>query len=592
MKLKFAFASLLVLSACGTSREAMEALDLMQFRENATVPGFSYSKLSGSGNDVRLEGVSFLSSPFMAMMMGMQTPEMADEDYQPSDGPIAVLKADTVVMNGLTMKDGKPLVRDIVVNGISPAGAIGGTSMTIGSVGVEGLDEVTGAFIAGAFTEGGPGAPPPFEQWAFSRAGINDIAVKGEFEGPDGLASFDVKVGELSVSDLKDTMMGLIRIAGIAGEVNVPTEMMPIAATFDFGKLDVSQFRTDIVVKPLMMGMEQAMNPDAAIDMAALYEDYTSPLEAGYDKIDWTGMSLDVSGLKLNTSAITNTLTRNAEGVVVASDTPRATVTLKADQSGGMVGAMGLMVLAMGGYPSDTIEIYTEGRSTFDPEKDITRISGFNFGVTDVADMKLDIGIVGLQQALPALMSAVSSASALVEDAVEPEVDEDGNPIEPELDEEGNPIEPDSDSDSDAMSDASAAMAMQMVFALMPLQLTDLDLSITDETLMDLILNQQAIGAGQSLEDFRGDLVAMVQAASGFMTEAGVDQAIADELTAATAGFLAGPGTLRLQLKPKQPFGMMSAMMSPITKESLGFSATFTPAAPEAAPAPAAPTVN
>ena len=78
MKLKFAFASLLVLSACGTSQEALQALDLMQFRENATVPGFSYSKLSGSGNDVKLEGVSFLSSPFMAAMMGMKKIDIAE----------------------------------------------------------------------------------------------------------------------------------------------------------------------------------------------------------------------------------------------------------------------------------------------------------------------------------------------------------------------------------------------------------------------------------------------------------------------------------------------------------------------------------
>jgi hypothetical protein len=580
MKLKFAFASLLVLSACGTSREALEALDLMQFRENATVPGFSYSKLSGSGNDVKLEGVSFLSSPFMATMMGMETPETAD-----ASAPTAVLTAESVVMNGLTMKDGKPLVRDIVLSGISPAGNLGGATITIGSVGMQGLDEATGAFIAGAFTEAGPGEPPPFEQWAFSRAGVDDIAVKGEFDGPEGLASFDVKVGELSVSNLKDSMMGLIRIAGIAGEVNVPTEMVPIAATFDLGKLDISQFRTDLIIKPLMAGMEQAMNPGAGLDMAAMYEGYTSPLEAGYDKLDWSGMSLDVSGLKLNTTAVTNTLTRNAEGVVVSSETPRATVTLKADQSGGMVGAMGLMVLAMGGYPSDTIEIYTEGKGTFDPEKDITRYSGFNVGVTDVADVKLDIGIVGLQQALPSLMAAISSAASMAGDITEPEFDEDGNPIEPDAD-------ADADAESDAMSDGSAAMAMQMLFALMPLQLSDLDLSITDETLMDLILSQQAIGAGQSLEEFRGDLVAMVQAASGFMTQAGVDQAIADELTAATAGFLAGPGTIRLQLKPQQPFGMMSAMMSPVTKESLGFSATFTPAAPDAAPEPAAPVTN
>ena len=574
MKLKFAFASLLVLSACGTSPEALQALDLMQFRENATAPGFSYAKLSGSGNDVKLENVSFLTSPFMATMMGMEAPGTEGEDLaEPSDKPTPLLTAQSVVMNGLTMKDGKPLVRDIVINGISPASPIGGMTLTIGSVGMTGLDPASGAFIAGAFTEAGPGEPPPFEQWSFSRAGIDGVALKGEFDGPDGLASFDVKVGELSVSNLKDSMMGLVRVAGIAGEVNVPTEMVPIAATFDLGRFDISQFNTDLFLKPLMMGMEQAMNPDAEIDIAALYEGYTSPLEAGYDKIDWSGMSLDVSGLKLNTSALKHTLTRNAEGVVVASEIPRGTITLKADQSGGMVGAMGLMVLAMGGYPSDTIEIYAEGRNTFDPEKDITRVSGYNFGVTDVADVKLDLGIVGLQQALPALMSAVSSAAELAGGS------------EVEFDEDGNEIEPDPEAEQDSMPD-SAAIGMQMLFALMPLQLTELDLSITDKTLMDLILNQQAVGAGQSLEEFRGDLVAMVQAASGFMTEAGVDAAIAEELTTATAGFLAGPGTIRLQLKPKQPFGMMSAMMQPITKESLGFSATFVPAAPAAAPEP------
>jgi hypothetical protein len=41
---------------------------------------------------------------------------------------------------------------------------------------------------------------------------------------------------------------------------------------------------------------------------------------------------------------------------------------------------------------------------------------------------------------------------------------------------------------------------------------------------------------------------------------------------------MSGPGTLHIQLKPKNPIGAMTFMMSP-TKESLGFSATFTPLA-------------
>jgi hypothetical protein len=43
---------------------------------------------------------------------------------------------------------------------------------------------------------------------------------------------------------------------------------------------------------------------------------------------------------------------------------------------------------------------------------------------------------------------------------------------------------------------------------------------------------------------------------------------------------MAGPGTLRIQLKPKTPLGVMTAMAAPLTKESLGFSATFTPLPP------------
>ncbi len=583
MKLKLAFASMLVLSACGTSPDALKALDLMQFRENSTAPGFSYAKLSGSGNDVKLEGVSFLSSPFMAMMMGMEAPGDAEAAEYEADSVVPVLSVESVVMNGLTMKDGKPQVRDLVMNGLTPIGDMGGATVTIGSLGVEGLDEKTGAFIASVFTEEGFDEVPAFGEWMFGKAGVSNIAIKGDMESEQGPITFDVKVGELSVSDLDDTIMGLVRIAGIAGEVNVPTEMVPIAAKFDLGTLDISRLQTEFFTRPFALGMEMAMDPTAESDYASLYEGYTSPLEAGIDGLDWSGMKIDVSGLKFDTTAIKQTVTRNADGVVVATAWPEAKLKLTADAAGGMVGAMGLMVLAMGGYPADSIELYTAGNSTFDPEKDVTRLSGYNLGLTDVADMKLDMGIVGLHAALPGLMASLQSATDMLGD------------MEVVLDEEGNPIvSDDAETGADDMSGATTAMAMQMLFALMPLQLSDMDLSITDQKLMELILNQQAMGAGQSLAEFRGDLVGMVQGASAFMTEAGVDAAIADELTAATAGFLAGPGTLRLQLKPKQPLGIMSAMTMPMTKDNLGFSATFVPAAPEApqAPEPAAAPAN
>ena len=122
---------------------------------------------------------------------------------------------------------------------------------------------------------------------------------------------------------------------------------------------------------------------------------------------------------------------------------------------------------------------------------------------------------------------------------------------------------------------------MQMVMALITLQVTDLDISITDKQLVKLLLNQLAPSSGQSVEAYRQDLVNIITGSKVFMTDAGVEEALAAEVTTAVAGFLSQPGTLRIQIKPKTPFGAMSAMMGMPTKESLGFSATFTPLVPQ-----------
>ncbi len=128
--------------------------------------------------------------------------------------------------------------------------------------------------------------------------------------------------------------------------------------------------------------------------------------------------------------------------------------------------------------------------------------------------------------------------------------------------------------------DVPPEMIMSLVMGVLPLQLTDLDIAITDTELMNFILESQAAEAGQDVAAFRADLVTMIAASSVFLTDAGVDAAIASELTAAASAFMAGPGTLRIQLKPKTPLGVMSAMATPLTKDNLGFTASFTPAAP------------
>lgn len=608
--LALASASLLVLSACGTSQEALQALQTMQILENNAGDGISYEKLSGSGNDVTLSNVSFKApAAALAAMSGeadgshpppvavtpgdsaAPAPAPAPHTMPTDSGPMVVAKAETMKLKGLTMKEGKPVFRDMQVSGITPGFPTEGATIRLGSINLEGLNEATGTFIASGFTKDGAGAPPKFEDWAFKKASINglDVAVKiDQDEGEAGAVNF--KLGELSFSDLGNRMLGLARLGGIKGDLDIPGTPA-IKGTFDLGTFDVEKIRTGMFADAFAAGMA-SMEPGAEKpDYAALFKDYTSPLEAGYDAVKWTGANVDVSGIKFTSTPVETRLTRNADGVVVAHDTPRYSMKLSADSAGGSAGAMGLMMLAMTGYPSNQIELYAEGHATFDPAKDLTHWDNYNVGVSDLLDVKMSGGILGLEQAMPTLLSGVFNLMDAIEatandvaDQADDEADENADEGEDSDDsaDEGEDSGDDADDDAPDMGKAMdnpevMQAAMQLGFALMSLQLTDLDMAVTDKQLVDLILSQAAVRSGQSAAALRQDLVTMISSSGELMTGVGVDADIANEATAALAGFLSGPGTLRLQLKPKNPIGAMSLMMAP-TKESLGFSMTFTPA--------------
>jgi hypothetical protein len=614
MKLKIALASasLLVLSACGTSQDALQALQSMQIMEDAK-PGataqlqaqsasfISYEKLSGSGNDVTLHGVSFKAPPGVMEAMADAESEVADlEDHHDHDGaakpapkpqvmpapgssePTVVAKAETMVLKGLTMKDGKPLARDILVSGVTPAFPMEGASLRIGTLGFEGMNEQTGKFIAGAFTKDGPGAPPAFADWAFKKASVGGITFSAEIPQDEGdTGKVNAQLGELSFNGLSNETLGLVRFAGLKGNLDIPG-MPAVKGTFDLGTFDIEKFRLGMYAKLFEAGMKSAQEGGEAPDFSKLLADYTSPLETTFDAARWSGALVDVSGVKFVASPYSTTMTRDANGVVTAVNTPRWTMTLSADSAGGT----GLMMLAMTGYPSNSIEFYSEGAATFDPVKDVTHWTNYNLGVSELVDIKVSGGLVGLKQAMPSLVQGfvgvIEAAEATANSADEEDDADDAD--------DGD----DDDSDDDAPKppkavkppSAAAAMdnpdmmqsAMQLGFALMSLQVTDLDVELTDKKLVELILTQAANSSGKSAETMRADIVAQLQGAGELMSGAGIDPVIANELTTALSGFMSGPGTLHVQLKPKNPIGAMTFMMQP-TKESLGFSATFTPAA-------------
>ena len=601
MKMKLAFASVLVLSGCGPSREAMTALQDMQILENNAEASISYKSLSGWGNDLTLNDIEVRAPTQLAVMINGAS--VSPDAVPPSEPKVTtVARAKTLTLRGLTLLDGKPIARDILLGDVTAALAEEGETLTVKSLGFEGMNEITGSYIASAFTETGPGDPPPLEQWGFKKAGLGGLAFSAAIPQDEADAgSVNVKLGEISVSNLDKTKIGLFRFDGLKGDLSVPGELT-VAGVFDFGRMDVTGIRTKIFSDAFMAGLQPLLNPGTPADYSALYKDYTSPLETGVDGFDWSGLTADFSGLKFDVTPTRAIVKRNADDVVIASDTPRTTFKFTADSGGGTLGAMGLMVLAMGGYNANVVELYAESHSTFDPVKDVTRWDGVNLGVTDAFDVKVSGGVVGLKQALPSLMAGLIAAAESAEAGM--------GDHDMVMDDEDADSDADADDDSDAEDadehaghedhaddgahaddqhhdmpmkkpDSGAAM-MKLMMGVLPLQLTDLDVSITDQKLVNLIVEPQALSSGQTVDAYRKQLVDMVTASSAFLTDAGVDPAIATELTTAVSGFLAGPGTFHIVLKPKAPLGVMSAMMTPMTKENLGFSATFTAATPPA----------
>lgn len=602
MRQKLAFASLLVLSGCGVSREAMTAMERMNILENNPQPGISYASISGWGEDVTLKGVE-LKAP-AGVMAAIAPPRDGTgvlDSFRPDAPPVSILKADTMTLKGVTMKNGQPILRDVTLSNVTPGMPVPQTTMSLGAITLEGMSEPVGRFIAGALAQEEGNEPPALEAWAFNKAALAGFKLTGDIPQDEGeTGTFTFNLGELSFNDLGGSRLGAFKLAGVKGDVNVPG-MPAIAGTYDLGAFTVSGLNVGLFAQQFDAIMSEAQSGEP-IDYAALYRNYTSPLEPGMDGFDWTGMKINMSGLKFDTSTISSKITRNEDGVVVGSSSPHFTMTFTADSSSGTLGAMGLMALAMAGYDSNVIQLYGSGDASFDPARDLTRWDSYNIGVSDVFDVKMSGGVIGLKQALPSLMSGIMQAADMIESEIASEAEND--PVEPddEFDDEPRIVPPapgaengaehatpreddsaeedggDENEQDDMFGGASPEMVMSLMMGVLPLQLTDLDIEITDKKLMKLILDRQAITAGQSLDVYRNELAAMISASAVFLADAGVDGAIASELTAAAAGFISGPGTLRIQLKPKSPLGVMSAIATPLTKESLGFSATFTPA--------------
>ena len=559
MKIWIASASALLLAcACSASKEATAALEAMNLETGKSSPMIQYGGKSGNGDTITLNDV----------LIGGGT----------GDG----IKAKSLVLGGLDMTGaGKPVLTSMTLKGVTSETPMPkGMNFIIDSIGLEGLNPVTGEFIASSFGDNGAAEPPPFEQWGFSKISLNGLKFNGDFSsaGATGPKSgkFNVGLGELSISNLKDTVFASAKMTGFKGDFDVPPEVaggMPIAGKFDFGTMDIKNIRGGVFADAMGAAMSAALTDPSKMSTleSDIMKNMTSPLEGGFDDFNWTGMNAEASGVKLKVTPASVKITRNAQGVAVGQSSPRTVLTLTADSAGGALGQSATMLLSMVGYPSNTVEFYGQSDATFDPATDTTRYTSYNFGLTDGFDVKATGAVQGLTKFMAALMSAMTSFEQSMSGTDPFGTATPDTPTAP---------------DSPAPTPAPTPAPEPDLSGIEQLKIVDLDLTITDKSFVNLILGASGMFGAGDPETLRNDIVNMVKGLGPDLTSSGLDTSVANELTDAVSKFLERPGSLNIKLKPAEPLSL-GATNAKLDKQSLGFSASFTPgpAAP-AAPKP------
>jgi hypothetical protein len=511
--------ALALLGACGVSKDANAALTAMNLADGKAGM-VKYASKTGSGDKVTLKDVII------------------------SQGEGDGLKASKMVLDGLGLgADGQPVVKSITLSDITPEKVTEGMTLVVKEAGVSSANDVTAAYLAKAFNEGGPGEAPPFEQLAFDRVALSGMNITGDLAkmqmAPSG--TFSVDLGELSVSNLKDTVFGAAKFSGFKGAFDVPAEAgagIPIKGTFDFGTMDLTGVQGKMFADAFAAGMQSATDPSAL--QAKAFAGLSSPIDPGYTTAKWTPMVIEASGAKLEVTGGASDVTRNAEGVATQAKTPRTAIKFTTNAADGQLGATAGMFLGMLNY--QTVELYGQSDAVYDPATDTTRYNGYSFGMTDGFDLQLAGGFQGLTAAMGAIMASASQ--------------------QPTFDEETGELTP------APGPDMAALEAFKVI---------DLDLTLTDKSLVNRLLALAPMVGGSDPEAMRADIITQLKSMGADLAGAGVDATVANEFTAAIADFVAKPGTLKIAMKPPAPVALAQEGAQ-LDKATLGLTITNTPA--------------
>ncbi|MEM1087455.1 MAG: hypothetical protein AAGH90_06980 [Pseudomonadota bacterium] len=435
---------------------------------------------------------------------------------------IASLKFEGLDMEGDAATFGKMTFADVE---IAPPGDEG--TVSIGDISlINPSPELSGWLAA---TLSGQQVPfPSVDNIEFGSASIGGL--KGQFDDTDAAGTFGLSSFE--IRDMADLKAARFMLEGLTFDVDETTDDIKATAKLD----EISMTNVDA---KYLKAIEENIGDEEAMVGAIMAMAYEDPMEPGYDSFSMKGLDMDFAGAKVSMKNLTTLVERNAAGQPVKYVTPKYTLKIDADASGGEGGAQLLQGLSVLGY--EGLVINGEGASDYDPDSDTMSFAASK-NYLELED--------GARFAFGGKFAGFAEYSRLAGEAFDFEALTEG-------------AEP----DPDAMTEAFSALTI-----------FDFTMEIKDDGLVDRGFNAAATVNGQDPAALRNQISMGLGMAPMMAQGSGVDMALVTELTGALSKFISDPGTLTITMKPDTPLNLGAAMANPdpasFTKDSLGITAS------------------
>lgn len=453
MKLWVALASaFLMLSACGSSKEAKDALTAMKLDQGGH-GWVQYDSQSGWGGKMTFKGVRI---------------RLGEGDQAPR------VKIDSLVFDGLKMAGDSAVFSEMTLTGVTPElpkDALPlGLALHVDKLVLKKPNEDMAKTVAKTFEwlgdpQGEPPGEPDPETWTFGQLLLGGLSLKGRLDEEGTTGDVDFKVGEVSLTDARslrssDPSFGKFLISGVAlkadnvkdqnggfsgkgeiglGEFSITDLKQVTAQKQEIGKIQLLNYSTKVdgsdnqnkivgevglreisLTDLKQMSMEGQAFGRFAIAGFALkgdgeFEGKKAHVDASLGELSLSGLNANLAGAKIDFDKFL--LSNVATNVNVEGDTPGRASFALGELSGSGMRDLKLGAFVLAGLKAD-FDAPDEASQAASADNKARRIKGsVDFGALNISN--LDVGLcnrlaeAGRLERVDPEMSGKASADAL-----------------------------------------------------------------------------------------------------------------------------------------------------------------------------------